>query len=1380
MIALEVVLLAIDVIDVDGYNTYMGQGMLLNIKNQIDFSGYVAAVEYAQDYPYLFPMGGDNGFAPKEFDYAYVRMYTDIMENYEQPVFLKDDMRSDILSLEKEIITIETEMSDAGIESMNIGDIEDEEETINLELKSLDDSDTIQWNLIDEAQTKYNDLDAEITGLYDNSTETDWGISDDGVDILIGDVADQVAVLNSEIDGLYNNIDNFIIPDEYVQLYDRLDILENTKFMVTNLTTVQENLREARGKYNDLITTYPNALNLEENLKEVRDRYNEDYIKYLEAISLTEVAYAVQWFRNNNFNDFGDSIDTEYDPVYVFVELPDPENGKLGYLYDYDEGTSFNPIENYTRNTGITDNFPWTTDLDAALQSDQFPAEPVYPEALIKYTETLPNLYHKVRDTYIFHHMKDAIINGIPDSDGNRVKPVGGAAKAENLVLVPEMSTPKRVGISVSQTYAQSWNDTHSELWLENNDLFNPPEMWDRDPTIIEPSMASYTDTYYIPNPENPGTQKEPNMLEVKIGEKVVMYNPYGSLLAYCVKRRRITDLALPGGDVDNQLSGSVDPSEFGVKFDMNLGKCIFTRDFCDRYGMEYVESDNDCKLRPGQEVAELIFGPTLTRGTIRTYQEKVLDNLNSDDPARVALGVFYTVNPLALAVTAVGERVWDNIDRTIAKSSRLASVRSCKSFGSGLVSSGTDCWKNTLPKKSNIPTPKSCDDFSEKYGKGLRDDGISCWRDTLIKKSSPANLIGCEGKPLRDNATGKLTGKYEWDEEYEDYGGLKDDKVGSCWLHAKTRGGASIPGCGSGFENHGICYPRCSDGYQGAGPLCVQKSCGEGKLKRGLICYEDCRDTDYDINRSLLECAKCSDGFKRDLWGTGLGCEKGSGFNWQWKPQQARTRGQGGLNTTIRSPKTPNPFPTECDSSGKHPSFSLGLCYENCPKNENNESVYNGVGPTCWPKAKVGIKKNIGDRLKCGPSQWQPDKCRYINTAYDGNTFTDKDGTKVDRNIAVRKVIEMLRDRGGVSERYVINRLEADRRIYDSKFKDEIDYLLDCPKLRKNIAGVCWDECPPKDYNDVEYIDHGVLCQPKSKGSATRPLDLGGVEVPHWDRVGPCGKSSYQPIECEDIENNRIDETVTRLRSVGETDLADKLSTEGFTDANKPDIEAKLDCPKMRTNLWGVCWDTCPPANLSPANKDVLISSNADMNAKKIEYDTVQKQYDAWKTVLQGYGSPEHVPVEILNIVEMVNGTPVTLKMKYDSMTFEEHVNEYDRLGVRLNDARQAFEDAETKYNSELDRFRRDLDFGYADLGAICHPLGTNQGPGKGEETTTAEISAGYGKLLDTQLNPGPGIKVPLQQRYYCNDDEKLWGGRCWSKCPDGYRDDGATCYRV
>ena len=82
--------------------------------------------------------------------------------------------------------------------------------------------------------------------------------------------------------------------------------------------------------------------------------------------------------------------------------------------------------------------------------------------------------------------------------------------------------------------------------------------------------------------------------------------------------------------------------------------------------------------------------------------------------------------------------------------------------------------------------------------------------------------------------------------------------------------------------------------------------------------------------------------------------------------------------------------------------------------------------------------------------------------------------------------------------------------------------------------------------------------------------------------------------------------------------------------------------------------------------------------------------------------------------------------------------------------------------------------------MGAICHPLGTNQGPGKEEETLQAEISAGYGKLLDTQLNPGPGIKVPLQQRYYCNDDEKLWGGRCWSKCPDGYRDDGATCYKV
>lgn len=67
----------------------------------------------------------------------------------------------------------------------------------------------------------------------------------------------------------------------------------------------------------------------------------------------------------------------------------------------------------------------------------------------------------------------------------------------------------------------------------------------------------------------------------------------------------------------------NVDPSKYGVTFNSDLGICSYTKNYCERFGMVPTSkvsdgiSYTDCKNLPGEEVASLIFGTTLTHGAV-------------------------------------------------------------------------------------------------------------------------------------------------------------------------------------------------------------------------------------------------------------------------------------------------------------------------------------------------------------------------------------------------------------------------------------------------------------------------------------------------------------------------------------------------------------------------------------------------------------------------------------------------------------------------------------------------------------------------------------------------------------------------------------------
>ena len=110
------------------------------------------------------------------------------------------------------------------------------------------------------------------------------------------------------------------------------------------------------------------------------------------------------------------------------------------------------------------------------------------------------------------------------------------------------------------------------------------------------PLVALYTDTYRVLDVLNPGEKSTPNVLERKLPRKCALATPLGAVVEHCLKLN------------DNYS---------GVKFNYDTGYCDYTSQFCQAYGMRYIENKNDCEDYPGMDLAESIFGTTVSRFTV-------------------------------------------------------------------------------------------------------------------------------------------------------------------------------------------------------------------------------------------------------------------------------------------------------------------------------------------------------------------------------------------------------------------------------------------------------------------------------------------------------------------------------------------------------------------------------------------------------------------------------------------------------------------------------------------------------------------------------------------------------------------------------------------
>ena len=461
--------------------------------------------------------------------------------------------------------------------------------------------------------------------------------------------------------------------------------------------------------------------------------------------------------------------------------------------------------------------------LDWIMKLEDNEEEP-FPDKLMEFNEKVYSKNHIQRDKIIFQELTKLL--------GERIV---------NLEFYEFMSTPKRIGISLSEKGAIEWNKTNHEIWLKNNDIHKniTPE------NFVNPTVAAYTDTYYTLDKSNPGTKQNPNMIIAKLPKKTVLGKFHGVIVSYCEKERHT-----------GKLSDKIIPTAYGVNFDYSSGVCIYTKKYCARYAMEL--KGNDCKKLAGQKGAEMIFGETITGASVSEWQDRKAA-FKSGDAGKIAAATAKTIfDPTGLGTSTV-KRIEKEIKDTKPKKSKPANKEPCPEGTKDIAGA---CWSEAKNRGTKIPNKKPCPE-------GMRDDGTSCWRDTYGKgvgrrpSKTTTKWNKCIKKvgPLKTCMGGFDTNAVCNDDE--------KDKDGLCYkvckpgykdigLLCEPEGGPGIKMTlmdrqycpdGSTMDTKGLCYDKCPEGYNGIGTMCHPP--GGAQIKKHLI-----------------DRWKCPDGWKNDRTG--------------------------------------------------------------------------------------------------------------------------------------------------------------------------------------------------------------------------------------------------------------------------------------------------------------------------------------------------------------------------------------------------------------------------------------------------------------------------------------------------------------------------------
>ena len=442
------------------------------------------------------------------------------------------------------------------------------------------------------------------------------------------------------------------------------------------------------------------------------------------------------------------------------------------------------------------------------------------PEEFVTFLSGLSMRFHLERDTFIFQKLQEIL-----------------GPKSFMIELYDELSTPDRIAVTLSQRGVQEWNDQSKETWFANNDLFKQP---DPPPAGEDPMAALYTDTYYV---YESGPSDNPTMVPKTLPYKVAIAGFYGSLISFCEKSRKI-----------KSTSPTIDPLKLGVEYQYDTGVCKLTREYCSRYGLEF--KGGDCHLRPGQGVAELIFGQVVTREFIRAFTSPPSYAKKSQGPA--------TVGACPSGMRDDGINCWlDPVYRGVGKIPGICRASEPTKIG---LRCYEDCPDGYEP---NAAVPTLCE---PKCGQGSNANyplkrGLICYQDCRDKgggwfNGSLLECAGCNGGWSSDGFLGcKKKGGWKPAWPYRESRGSRGIGL------AKERKHHSLK-CGDDqVEQAGLCYDKCSnkgdqgqykyngvlDWCQPEGAAGIKKGlddrweCPEGSHSIAGICYKDCKPGERD-----------------------------------------------------------------------------------------------------------------------------------------------------------------------------------------------------------------------------------------------------------------------------------------------------------------------------------------------------------------------------------------------------------------------------------------------------------------------------------------------------------------------------------------------------
>ena len=438
------------------------------------------------------------------------------------------------------------------------------------------------------------------------------------------------------------------------------------------------------------------------------------------------------------------------------------------------------------------------------------------PDLYLDFLSELVLTFHIERDTFIFEKLKELL-----DS------------KSYMIEFYKDFSKPDRCAVTLSERGVKEWNDASKETWFANNDLFktiDPP------PAGTDPMAALYTDTYYV---YESGPSDNPVMVQKKLASKTALGALYGALVSHCEKSRKI-----------KSTSATINPRDLGVEFQYDTGVCQFTREYCSRYGLEF--KGGDCKKRPGQDIAEMIFGEEITRAFIRAFTSPPSYAKKSKGPA--------TKGPCPPGMRDDGMNCWlDPVYRGIGK---LPNV--CRASEPTKI--GVRCYENCpdgYEPNEAVPTlcePKCGGDKPLKRGlrcyQDCRDKGDGWFNGSLLECGK------CNNGWKRDGFLGcKKRGS--WKPRWPYHSSRKQASIGL----PKARKSHSVK-CGDDKEEHlNLCYNKCSnkgdngvykyngvlDWCQPEGGAGIKKGiddrwvCPEGSKSIAGICYTSCKPGERD-----------------------------------------------------------------------------------------------------------------------------------------------------------------------------------------------------------------------------------------------------------------------------------------------------------------------------------------------------------------------------------------------------------------------------------------------------------------------------------------------------------------------------------------------------